>query len=122
MMYEARPVKSGILMRNFGTGMLYQRRNAVLQQRTIAFNEEDLEILERVAAREGRSIDEIVREAVHNLMAGRAPDDAEWRSRFDDVVTRIQRRIPDAVTSEEIEADARVARKEVRELRRARND
>jgi prevent-host-death family protein len=46
--------------------------------------------------------------------------DPEWQRRWDEVLARIQSHIPPEVTLEEIEADARAAREEVRAERRAR--
>jgi prevent-host-death family protein len=46
--------------------------------------------------------------------------DPEWQRRFDDVVQRIQSHIPPELASEEIEAEVREAREEVRRERRAR--
>src|SRR5688572_28082186 len=50
----------------------------------------------------------------------RIPPDLSWQQRFDDVVARIQSRIPDGVTSEEMEADIREACDEVKRERLAR--
>ena len=46
--------------------------------------------------------------------------DPAWQQRWDDLLARIQSHIPPDVTEEEIEADARAAREEVRRERRAR--
>jgi prevent-host-death family protein len=46
--------------------------------------------------------------------------DAEWQRHFNEVVARIQSHIPPDMTTEEIEAEVREAREEVRRERRAR--
>ena len=46
--------------------------------------------------------------------------DPEWQRQFDEVVARIQSHIPPDLTLEEIEAEVRAAREEVRQERRAR--
>jgi prevent-host-death family protein len=54
-------------------------------------------------------------DAIHALKR-----DPAWQRRWDDLLARIQSHIPPEVTEEEIEADARAAREEVRRERRAR--
>lgn len=46
--------------------------------------------------------------------------DPEWQRRYDDVIERLQSHIPPELTSEEIEAEVREAREEVRREHRAR--
>jgi prevent-host-death family protein len=46
--------------------------------------------------------------------------DPEWQRQFDEVVARIQSHIPPDLSPEEIEAEVRAAREEVRQERRAR--
>lgn len=46
--------------------------------------------------------------------------DPSWQQQWDDLLARIQSHIPPDVTEEEIEADARAAREEVRQEHRAR--
>lgn len=91
-----------------------------MERTTVALEERDLRSLERLAEREGRSVEDLVAFAVRDYIARRAMDDGGWQQRWDALIERIQSRIPTDVTPEEIEADIREARREVREERRAR--
>jgi len=84
-------------------------------------DDDDIRELERLALQEGRRVEDLVREAVHNFVAERIARDPEWRARFDTLIARIQSRLPAGISPEEIEADARAALAEVREARRARD-
>jgi predicted transcriptional regulator len=88
-------------------------------QRTIELDAAQVEALERLAAAERRSVDEIVQLAVSDYLA-RRHDWSAWGDRFDALVARIQARIPPDVTPEQIEADITAARAEVRTKRAAR--
>ena len=89
-------------------------------QSTITIEEQDFRSLERIAEREGRSVEELVAIAVRDYIARRTMADGEWRARWDALIERIHSRIPEELTPEEIEIDIREARREVREERRAR--
>ena len=78
----------------------------------------DLRLLERIAARDGRTVDDLVSQAVHDYLARHANGDG-WRGRFDHLLERIQSRRPPDISTEEIEADITAARNEVRQIRRA---
>jgi hypothetical protein len=52
-------------------------------------------------------------------MVPRFSNGKDWGRRVDDLVERIQRRVPAGVTPEEIEADITAARAEVREGRQS---
>lgn len=88
-------------------------------ERTIELPGDQLSQLERLAAREHRSVDELVQFAVGDYLARRTRDWSEWGRRFDELVARVRAHVPADVTSEEIEADITLARDEVRaEMRR----
>src|SRR5690349_4813186 len=88
-------------------------------RRTIELDDEQARALERVAAEEQRSVDELIRQAVGGYLAQRHHDRSDWGRRFDALVARIQSRIPPDTTPEEIEADITAARAEVRAERAA---
>jgi hypothetical protein len=88
---------------------------------TVVLDDEDMRGLERLALTEGRPVDDLVREAIHNYVAQRIARNPEWRAQFDALIARIQSHIPTGMTPDEIEADARAALAEVREARRARD-
>jgi predicted transcriptional regulator len=93
---------------------------AIPVPRTIELDEEQGRELERLAARQRRSVEELVRQAVDGYLAEQRRDWSDWGDRFDALVARIQARIPPDVTPEEIEADITAARAEVRAARAAR--
>jgi len=88
-------------------------------QHTIELRDEQLRELERLAARERRSVDELVQFAVGDYLARRQRDWSDWGRRWDALVADIQSRIPPDVTPEEIEADITAAAEEVRAERAA---
>ena len=88
-------------------------------QRDIELTEEQLGQLEQLAAKERRSVDDLVRFAVNDYIARNTRNWSDWNRRFDELVARVQARMPTDVTPEEIEADITAAREEVRaEMRR----
>ena len=89
-------------------------------QRTIELPEEQVQELERLAAKEQRSLDQEVQLAVSDYLARRQRDWTEWGRRWDALVADIQSRMPANVTPEEIEADITAASAEVRAERAAR--
>jgi hypothetical protein len=89
-------------------------------QRTIEFDEDLIRALERAATVEGRSVDELIRQAVEGYLAQRERDWSSWDDRFTALVARIQANLPPGMTSEEIEADISAARAEVRAAHAAR--
>lgn len=84
----------------------------------IYLDEEETRALRHLAAEDRCSVAELVRRAVDLYLAGRLGKGRDWGERFDEVVARIQRRIPADVTPTEIEADIAAAREEVRRARR----
>jgi Arc/MetJ-type ribon-helix-helix transcriptional regulator len=86
-------------------------------QRTIDLTEDQLRGLERLAAEERMSVDELVRLAVGDYLARRGRDWAYWGRRLDDVVARLREGVPADATPEAIEAEITAARAEHRAAR-----
>jgi hypothetical protein len=84
---------------------------------TIELEEEQLQELERLAARESRSLNELVRRAVDRYLTSQADD---WGARFDALVGRVQARMPADLTADQIEADITDAAAEARAARAMR--
>jgi hypothetical protein len=89
-------------------------------RRSIELDDEQAQALERAAAEERRSVDDVVRLAIQSYLVRRNRNVSDWGRRFDELVARIQSRIPPDITPEEIEADITAARAEVRAERAAR--
>lgn len=89
-------------------------------QRTIELPEEQVTALEQLAARERRSLDQVVQLAVGDYLVRNGKDWSDWNRRFTAFVSDVRSRIPPDVTPEEIEADITAARAEVRAERAAR--
>jgi hypothetical protein len=74
-------------------------------QRTIELPEEQVRELERLAAQEGRGLDDVVQLALGDYLARRKRDRSEWVRRLDDVVARLRAGVPPDMTPEAIEAE-----------------
>lgn len=101
--------------------MVYNReREGVMRMHrtNIYLDAEQVRALKHLAAESRCSAAELVRRAVDDYLARAFRDEKDWGERFDDLVARIQRRIPADVTPEEIEADITAAGEEVRGRRR----
>jgi len=83
-------------------------------QHTVQLPDEQVRELERLAAQERRSLDELVQLALGDYIARRTADRAESAQRFREVVGRIQARIPPDIPPEEVEADITAAFEEAR--------
>jgi hypothetical protein len=90
-----------------------------MQRTNIHLDEEQLRVLEQLAAENRQSVAEIVREAVDEYLAKRVGDGRVWRDRLDALLDRVQSRIPGDTAPDEIEADITAARDEVRRAHRA---
>jgi hypothetical protein len=97
-----------------GTG---RRIELALRRTTVDLDEEQFRELERLALREAEPVQVLVRRAVDRYLAARSDD---WGARFDALVARVQERIPDDLTPDDIEADITAARAEVRAERARR--
>jgi len=91
-----------------------------MQRTNIYLDDDQLRALKHLAAEERQSVADLVRRAVDDYLARRLADDADWRQRFDQLMDRVRSRVPEDVTTEEIEADVTAAREEVRQAHRAR--
>lgn len=87
------------------TSTWYKHPEGGTIQRTIELRDQQVEELERLAAEERRSVEELLEFAVSDYLARHQRDWSEWGNRFDALVARIQARMPADVTPEEIEAD-----------------
>jgi len=74
-------------------------------QRTIELPEEQAQELERLAAQERRTFEELVQLALTDYLARRMIDRSGWVERFREVVERIQARVPQDMQPDEIEAE-----------------
>jgi hypothetical protein len=81
--------------------------------------EEQLRALKHLAAEEHESVALLVRRAVDEFLARRFQNADDWGRRFDELVTRIQSRVPPGLTATQIEDDITTARAEVRQLHRS---
>lgn len=91
-----------------------------MQRTNIYLDDEQLRALKHLAAEEHASVADLVRKAIDAYLVPRFSSRKEWGLRFDDLVERIQRRMPAGVTPDEIEADITAARAEVRDARQTR--
>jgi Arc/MetJ-type ribon-helix-helix transcriptional regulator len=90
-----------------------------MQRTNIYLEDDQLRALKHLAAEERQSVADLVRRAVDVYLAQRIADDTDWRARLDDLVVRIQARVPQDLPADEIEADIAAARAEARKARRA---
>ena len=91
-----------------------------MHRTNIYLDDEQLRALRHVAAEEGASVADLVRRAIDAYLSPRFGNSEEWGRRFDDLVERIQRRMPASVTAAELEAGVTAARAEVRAEHKAR--
>ncbi len=87
-------------------------------QRSIELSESQLHELEQLAAKERRSVDELVQIAVGDYLARRG-EQSNWAALLEHVVSRIREGLPPDATLDEIEADVSAAWDEHRSLRAA---
>ena len=103
-----------------------------MKSTSISLDEEQVRALRDLSTKEGRSLTDVVREALdeylvrrrgHSLprVIGRRQHipEGEWRARFDAALERIRASIPPDLDPEEIEAELTAARAEVRRERAA---
>ena len=90
-----------------------------MQRTNVYLDDDQLRALRLLAAEEGQSVAKLVRVAVDQLLVGKLAAQANWGRRLDQLVTRIQARVPASTTSDETEADITAARAEVKRSRRA---
>lgn len=85
-----------------------------MRRTNIYLGDEQLVILKHLATEEDRSVAELVRQAVDELISERLSRSTEWGSRFDLAVERLRSRLPVNVPPDEIENDITAARAEVK--------
>jgi Ribbon-helix-helix domain len=85
----------------------------------IAINGTQLQALERLAREEGLPLSDLVREAVDMYLIQRQASRGDARVRMEELLAKVRGRVPMDIPTEEIEADITIARKEVRQARRA---
>ena len=90
-------------------------------QHTIELDDEQLRALERLAARDQRSVDDILRLAVGDYLARRGRDWSDWNRRFDAFVEQVRAGVPPELTPEEIEAEITANWQEYRAERASRD-
>ena len=73
--------------------------------RTIELDDEQARKLEQLAARDQRSVDELLHLAITDYLARRGRDWSEWNRRFDAFVEQVRARVPRELSPEEIEAE-----------------
>jgi predicted nucleic acid-binding protein len=104
-----------------------------VKRTTVCLHEEQANALRELAALEGRSYADLVREAVGEYLLRRAVEagarvieprrrlsDEEWRSGWDAALQRIRASVDSSATPEEIEAAITAASEEIRQERLAR--
>jgi predicted transcriptional regulator len=75
--------------------------------------------LTRLARASGRSLDDVVNDAVDEYLERHEVDDAVWRARLAEVVGRLRAGVPPDERAEAIELEITAAREEVRANRAA---
>lgn len=91
-----------------------------MRRTNIYLDDEQLRALKHLAAEEQASVADLVRKAIDGYLASRFSSADDWGRRFDDLVERVQRRVPPDMKPREIEADITAARDEVRRARQSR--
>lgn len=74
-------------------------------QRTIELPEEQVREVEQLAAREQRSVDQVVQRALGDYLARQRQDWWDWGRRWNALVADVQARMPAGVTPAEIERE-----------------
>ncbi len=88
-------------------------------QRTIELDDEQAQALERLAAREQRSVSDILQLAVSDYLARRGRDWSDWNRRFEAFVQQARADMPQDLTPEEVEAEITANWREYRAERAA---
>jgi hypothetical protein len=84
-----------------------------MQRTNIYLEDDQLRALKHLAAEERQSVADLVRRAVDAYLAQRIADDADWRVRLEELMARIQARVPQDLTEGEIAADITAGKVEV---------
>lgn len=90
-----------------------------MRRTNIYLDEDQLIMLKFLAAEEGQSMADLIRQAVNLLLVKQLKDKNFWETRFIQLLNRVRERIPNNVSLDEIEADITKAKEEVENKRRA---
>jgi hypothetical protein len=88
----------------------------------ISLDDDRVRALERVAAEEHVSLDEVIRRAVDVYLEQRTQDARPWAERFREVVQQFRADVPAGMTPDEIEAEITANWDEYRAERAAARD
>ena len=75
-------------------------------------DEDQLVMLKFLALQQGQTVAELVRTAVNQLLSEQLKNEDKWKTQFNGLINRVRSRIPDNLSSEEIEKDITQAKKE----------
>lgn len=90
--------------------------NPVKRNRTnIYLDDAQQLLLKHLAAEQGRSLSDLVRQAVSAFWVPRARRDKKWSRHFRDLIDRVQAKMPPDLTPEEVDADIAEVHAKVRE-------
>lgn len=90
-----------------------------MHRTNLYLEDEKLEALRDLAARQRRTLSDVLRQAVDAYLNESGAADKAWEDRLDRLLERVRSRLPQDVSPEEIEADITAARQEVRQAHRA---
>ena len=81
-------------------------------------DEDQLVMLKFLAIQQGKTVAELVRTAVDHLLSEQLKNEDKWKTQFNGLINRVRSRIPNNLSSEEIENDITQAKKERKKTRR----
>ncbi len=94
------------------------QRGDVMQRTNIYLDEDQLRLLKHLASEEGKSVADLVRQAVDQFMRSRLGDGVTWQNDMTALTERVHSRVSPAIDPDEIERDIREARQDVRAAQR----
>ena len=83
-----------------------------MRRTNIYMDEDQLVMLKFLALQQGQTVAELVRTAVNQLLSEQLKNEDKWKTQFNGLINRVRSRIPDNLSSEEIEKDITQAKKE----------
>jgi len=83
-----------------------------VRRTNIYMDEDQLVMLKFLALQQGQTVAELVRTAVNQLLSEQLKNEDKWKTQFNGLINRVRSRIPDNLSSEEIEKDITQAKKE----------
>lgn len=90
-----------------------------MQRTNVYLEDKKLEALRDLAARQRRTLSDVLRQAVDAYLGQNSAADKAWEERLDRLLERVRSRLPQDASPDEIEADITAARQEVRRAHRA---